>query len=225
MNTAPEKKDHGSRITGIADKFSLSEDQANLLDKANGRISSYSNLHDHISKSLATQLTSLCGKTAATADDLAGMGIPEGAEQKYNKVVLDSEVELPGGITLLPGTFIQGKFTSAFVSGNLEVRNQQGKSIGILLSQCSGSDYPAFFMRTSPADKVTGISWDNDNGPRMNAISDMWLQPQAEREYSTIETLVIGLMQANNKKKAEAEQSAEREVESVTEDIRKQLML
>lgn len=230
MTETIEVNDHGPRTTNIVDQYKLSAEQAGKLkeigsDNTEGRISSYSNLHQYISHNFAEQLTKFSKKLPATTDDVRDMGIVEGGEKEFYKVVLDSEIELPEGITLLPGEFIQSRMTDAFVRGTLEIRNQEGKSIGIRLSQCSGSDYPAFFMRENPDSKATVVDWDQDNGPRMNTISDMWIQPQTGRDLSNTETVVIGLMQANNKKRSEAEQSRTESVENSVADIRNKLTL
>ena len=231
MAKTPEVKDYGPRTTSIVDQYGLNEEQADIVheelgaDNADRRISSYYNLHQHVSRNFAEQLVDRCGMQPATADDVKGMGHSEGGEKYFYKVVLDSEVELPGGITLLPGKFIQSRITNAFVQGTLEIRNQEGKSIGVRLSNCSGSDYPQFFMRGAPDDEVTAVDWDQDNGPRMNTISDMWMQTQPVRELSNTETVVVGLMQANNNKKTEAKQSAVESVESSVADIREKLSL
>jgi|GEM_PF-5540822 len=231
MAETSEKNDYGPRTISIVDQYGLTEIQADTLfrqlnpDNADRRISSYSMLHDNVSRNFAEQLINLCGKRSATANDLEGIRADGVTGKHFTKVVLDSEIDLPGGITLLPGEFIQCGMTGEFVQGTLEIRNQEGKSIGIRLSLCSGKDRPQFFMRGAPDDSVTAVDWGEDDGPRMNTISDMWLQPQPGRELSNTETVVVGLMQANNKKSAEAKQSREESVGRTIADIRNQLTL
>lgn len=231
MAETPEVKDYGPRTTSLVGQYGLNTEQAKTLDKEispdspDRRISSYYNLHQHVSRNFAEQLTEFSTRVPATADDVSAMGLIKGAEKDYYRVVLDSEVTLPDGIILLPGEFIQSRMTDAFVRGTLEIRNQKGKSIGIRLSQCSGGDYPAFFMRENPDSKAIDVDWDQDGGPRMNTISDMWMRPQNGRELSNTETIVVGLMQANNIKRSKNEQLKAKNVESSVEDIRNKLML
>lgn len=231
MAETPKEQDYVPRTTSIVDQYGLNEKQADTLckelnsDSANNRISSFSNLHDFVSRNFAKQLPSRCERQLATADDVKGVDLADGWEEDFTKVVLDSEIDLPGGITLLPGEFIQRKTTGPFVKGTLEIRNQKGKSIGIRFSRCSGNDYPQFFMREAPGDSVTAVDWDHDDGPRMNTISDMWLRPQPGRELSNVETVVLGLMQAQNKERAAAKQLSEENVKSTIEDIRGKLTL